>query len=131
MGKRRKCKESDFQFHSAKFSELPLETWVDLFGFVPRRQLVKLLPRIGDRQFAQAIQYFLLKLGQFTLGQLRVIAPREDDMDGCPMVKVHKRVDGEWRKITANLANSPMPENVKNFTQLIFRFFSLVINFLV
>jgi hypothetical protein len=98
------------------FSQLPLENWVDLFGLVPRCQLVKLLPQIDDRHFAEALQYFLQKVGKITLGELSIIPPKRNNPNGRPMVE-NRRVD------RFDLADTPMPGNIKNFCSIYLRFF--------
>jgi hypothetical protein len=57
---------------------LALENWADLLPFVPRNQLVKIVKQLGDRQFAKILQFFLTKVGQITLGHLRIVAPRKE-----------------------------------------------------
>jgi hypothetical protein len=97
------------------FSQLPLENWVDLFGLVPRRQLAKLLPQIDDRHFAEALQYFLQKVGKIKLEYLRIVPPDGNNWDDGP------KVANGWAE-TLDLADTQMPENIKNFGLIILRF---------
>jgi hypothetical protein len=92
-------------FNIFTFSDLPLETWTDLFGFLPRTQLVALLPRIDDRKFASFLQFFLVKCGKVTLDNLTI----KSYGDGPGFV----RKFGYGRKFP--LADVSMPENIKNF----------------
>jgi hypothetical protein len=87
-----------------------LETWVDLFGFVPRLQLLELLPQINDRHLAEAVQYFLLKCGKVTLGNLRIDAP------------LYYEVNGRWMVQKFMCPDVPMPRNIKNFRLIYLRY---------
>jgi hypothetical protein len=60
---------------------------VDVFGFVPRLQLVELLPQIEDRHFAEAMQYFLQKVGNITLENLCINTPIYYEVNGRLMVQ--------------------------------------------
>jgi hypothetical protein len=95
-----------------------LETWVELFGFLPRLQLVDLLPQINDRHLAEAVQYFLLKCGKITLGNLRIDAP------------LYYEVNGHGRRMVQKVLapDTPMPGNIKNFRLIYLRFFYTVHN---
>jgi hypothetical protein len=92
------------------FSDLPLETWTDVFGFLPRSQLVAFSPHIHDRQFAYVLQFFIHKCGQITLGNLHIT----------------KLTNGNGRIVANNeflpLAEGPIPSNVLNFKEIIIRF---------
>jgi hypothetical protein len=89
-----------------------LENWVDLFGFVPRQQLAKLLLQVGDYQFSTILQYVLNEVGQITLGNLHILVPKEDGANG-PIVKVPKQIG--WHIQQANLLDVPMPKNITHF----------------
>jgi hypothetical protein len=41
---------------------------------VPTQQLVKLVSRIADRQFASILQFFLHEYARFTLGHMELVA---------------------------------------------------------
>jgi hypothetical protein len=88
-----------------------LENWVDLFGSVPREQLVELLPQIDDRQFAKVLQFFLNKCGQITIGSLSIWK----DEEGAIIAS-----NSYYRKLP--LADVPMPSNINNFQQITIRF---------
>jgi hypothetical protein len=116
------------------FSQLPLENWADLLPFVPRRQLVKIVKQLGDRQFAKILQFFLSDLCQITLDHMRIVAPRRNDPnpngDG-PIVEVRKEMPqfySSWGMqrppcdLETNLPEGPMPNNVKDFKLIELRF---------
>jgi hypothetical protein len=107
-------------FNIFTFSDLPLETWTDLFGFLPRTQLVALLPRIDDRKFASFLQFFLVKCGKVTLGDLRIT---KSYGNGPACV----RRLGQYN-MELPLADVPMPENVKNFQGIELKFAFLPVN---
>jgi hypothetical protein len=88
-----------------------------LFGFLPRTQLVALIPQIDDRKFASFLQFFLIKCGKVTLGDLRIT---KSYGNGPAFVR---RLGHYGRELP--LADAPMPENIKNFKsiQLKFAFF--------
>jgi hypothetical protein len=110
------------QFHSKKNSHLPLENWVDLFGFLPRRKLVQLLPQICDREFAEAIQYFLLKIGKITLSHLAIFPPRQSDGNGRPKME---NICTE-QQVEMAQADTTMPGNIKDFLSIRLRFIPLI-----
>jgi hypothetical protein len=83
-----------------------LENWVDLFGSVPREQLVELLPQIDDRQFAKVLQFFLNKCGQITIGSLSI----GKDEEGAITARSNFR--------NLPLADVPMPSNINNFRNI-------------
>jgi hypothetical protein len=90
---------------------------VELFGFVPRLQLLGLLPHIDDCHLAEAMQYFLLKCGKVTLGNLRIDTPLYYEVNGRWMVQKFLEPDG------------PMPRNIKNFRLIYLRFSFIHNNF--
>jgi hypothetical protein len=91
------------------FSDLPLENWTDIFGFLPRPQLVELVPHINDRQFIKPIIFFLNKCGEVTLGKFRI-------WKGPVIIQL----DRHHRELP--LADVPMPMNTKNFTKILIKF---------
>jgi hypothetical protein len=114
---------------------LPLENWADLLPFVPRRQLVEIVKQLNDRQFASILQFFLTKVGQITLGHLRIMVPGpwHNDPSGCggPIVEVRTQMP-PWRfqwdvppppsDLETKLPEGPMPNNVKDFKLIELRF---------
>jgi hypothetical protein len=94
------------------FSELPLETWTDVFGYLPRSQLVTFFPHIDDRQFSRVLQFFLHKCGQITLGRLHI---RTSSNGNGPVVVLQNN-----RELP--LAEGPIPPNVVNFKEIRIRF---------
>jgi hypothetical protein len=68
---------------------------------------------IGDRQFVSFVQFFLHKLGEVTLEQLRI---RLSENGNGPIVIVNR----EDRELP--LADVPIPKNIKNFESIIIRF---------
>jgi hypothetical protein len=103
---------------------LPLENWVDLFGFVPRRQLVKLVPQIFDPYFVEVLQYFLQKVGNITLDFFRIVPPERNDPNGRPMVEI-PGILWPYRTKKIKLADAPIPDNIKNFRSIHLRFFPI------
>jgi hypothetical protein len=131
------------QFNISPFcSDLPLETWVDLFYFLSRLQLMQLVtvkkcgiylkiniffqipPRrrrrgkrcrltIEDRQFVSFVQFFLHKCGEITFGRLHIRSSRNRNEQ---IVIVNE----EDRELP--LAVVPISENVKNFESIRLRF---------
>jgi hypothetical protein len=99
--------------YSSFFSDLPLETWTDVFGFLPRSQLVAFSPHICDRQFASFIQFFLHKCGQIILGKLHIRNPT--NVNGPIVVLNH-----QYQLLP--LAEGPIPPNVVNFKEIRLRF---------
>jgi hypothetical protein len=93
------------------FSDLPLETWTDVFGFLPRSQLVAFSPHIHDRQFARVVQFFLHKCGQITLGNLHITTSQNGNE---PIIAQNGR--------SYPLADVPIPSNVVNFKEIRLRF---------
>jgi hypothetical protein len=81
-------------------------------AFVPRSQLGNVVSQIGDRQFAYIIQSFLHDpLRKITIGEMEIIPPRSNVSSDQPMVKVD-------RNAATNMADWPMPANIKNFVQI-------------
>jgi hypothetical protein len=105
-----------------------VETWTELFGFVPRAQLKQLVPHIGDqcqqtigdRQFVSFVQFFLHKCGEVTLGlgQLYIYSSNGNNAT-APIIM--NKINGEKMP----LADVPIPENVKNFKSIKIRFILL------
>jgi hypothetical protein len=124
-------KPSNFPTFTTFFSELPLENWADLLPFVPRLQLVEIVKQLNDHQFAKILQFFLTEVGQITLDNLRIVAPRENDPNGGgPIVEVRKKVPPFRAQLVVlppsdletNLPEGPMPTNIKNFKRIELRF---------
>jgi hypothetical protein len=101
-------------------SELPLENWADLLPFVPRRQLAKLLLQINNCQFITILHYVLYEVGQITLCELRILAPKVNSAIVGPIVEVH-RVG--WQILQTKLPDEPIPTNIRNFDNIRLRFF--------
>jgi hypothetical protein len=98
-----------------------LENWADLLPFVPRRQLVALLFKLDDRQFAIILQYCLNEVGHVTLGHLRIIL--ENYASYRPILEVTKMIGGSVLLFTSlSMPDEPIPKNVHNFNSLTFRF---------
>jgi hypothetical protein len=101
--------------------QLPKETWFDLLAFVPRHQLGKIAPQVGDRKFAAILQPFLHNYREITLGYIRIDRPGPKDASGRLNVRA-------WPKFTvwydqgehANLVlpNVEMPANTKDFLMI-------------
>jgi hypothetical protein len=98
-----------------------LENWTDLFGFVPRPQLVDLLPKIDDRKFASVVQFFLNKCGEITFGKLEIKERYDNGNSTAYMEK-----DYGYGQVVP-LADAPIPENVKTFKAIHLRFFRTII----
>jgi hypothetical protein len=94
-------------------------------ALVPRRQLVKLVSQISDRQFTEVIQFYLHKVGQISFGAIKIIPPAVD-ATGRPMVQTETEEDPFKQLIFCgpkiDMADGPMPGNVKNFKTLHLRF---------
>jgi hypothetical protein len=99
-----------------------LETWVDVFGFLPRSSLVQLIPQIKDRKFASILQFFLYKCGQVTLEWLRIKSSW--DAYGPAIVQKNKDL---FSTLDFPLAQGPIPPNVKNFRGMRLRFGHIII----
>jgi hypothetical protein len=112
-------------FYNNFISQLPLENWTDLLPLVPRHQLVEIVKQLGDRQFAKILQFFLTEVGQITLRHLRIVTPRQNGPNGGgSIVEVRKEMLhwGEPPDLETNLAEGPMPKNVKDFKLIKLRF---------
>jgi hypothetical protein len=98
---------------------LPLETWADIFGFLPRPQLGELVPQIGDWHFALKAQYYLHEFGRITLGDLHITKSTSwiDKKNGRPIVKLCNYGDYEYRYFGWDFswADVPIPKNITNF----------------
>jgi hypothetical protein len=95
-----------------------LETWFDWLGFVPRQQLSKIVPNIGDRKFASIVQKFLHEYGEVTINWIEIVAPYEEDPDGHPRV----RTTQNDRPLRFEMSEVQMPANIKNFDTFQLRF---------
>jgi hypothetical protein len=100
---------------------LPLETWVDMFGFLHRPQLAELVPQIGDWHFATKAQYYLHECGQITLGDLDIRRTTSwINRDGPPIVKFYEyNYQTGWE---FPMADVPMPNNIIDFKTIHIRF---------
>jgi hypothetical protein len=86
-------------------------------GFVPRRQLVKIVSKIHNRQFVKILRFFLHKCGEVTLGKMEITAPDYEFEIERPFVWAVKR------HVKYLLPpDVPMPGNVKSFKSIEFRF---------
>jgi hypothetical protein len=107
-------------------SELPLENWANKLASVPRHQLVELVSQIRDRQFTEVIQFYLHKVGEITFGAIQIIPPVVGGAFGRPMVQTETEEDPLeqliFRGPKIDMADGPMPGNVKHFKTLHLRF---------
>jgi hypothetical protein len=90
-----------------------------MLAFVPRHQLGKIVPKIGDRKFASIIQKFLHEYGEIMIDYIKIVAPYEEDPSGP-----HPRVRA-WqndRALRFEMAEAQMPANIKTFDYLELRF---------
>jgi hypothetical protein len=103
---------------------LPLETWADIFGFLPRRQLAEIVPEIGDWHFAERAQYFLHECSKITLDSLEIRRSSSWINRKVPIVKLYDDDDDEEHKTGWEfpLADVPIPKNIKNFKYIHIRF---------
>jgi hypothetical protein len=101
-----------------------LETWVDVFGFLPRSYLANLIPQIRDRKLALILQFFLNKCGQVTLEWIRIKSSW--NTYGSAIVQKDKDL---FSKLNLPLADGPIPPNVKNFRGMRLRFGHIFIIF--
>jgi hypothetical protein len=103
------------------FRLLPLETWTEIFGFLPRPQLAELVPEIGDWRFAEKAQYYLHEFGRITLGDLYIRRSISwiNRKNGIPIVKlcaedeITYKPDWEYP-----LADVPIPKNIIYFRSI-------------
>jgi hypothetical protein len=102
-----------------------LENWADLLPFVPRRQLVALLFKLGDPQFASILQYCLNEVGHITIDYLRIRAPKENYAIHGPIVEVTKIIRRN-NYLETPIPDEPIPKNVHNFYSLMFRFLDII-----
>jgi hypothetical protein len=98
-----------------------LETWTDVFGFLPRSQLVAFSPHIHDRQFARVVQFFLHKCGQITLGNLHITTPANLHYITTSTYGNGPIIEKDYRQLLP-LATGPIPSNVVNFKEIRLRF---------
>jgi hypothetical protein len=92
-----------------------------LLPFVPRRQLVKIVSKIHNRQFAKILQFFLHKIGEVTLGEMEITEPDDEFEIERPLVRAVKR------HVKYLLPDVPIPGNVKSFKSIEFRFTCCII----
>jgi hypothetical protein len=104
---------------------LPLETWTDIFGFLPRPQLAELVPQIGDWHFASKAQYYLHGCGRITLGELHISRSTSwiNRKTGTPIVKLCNDYDDEHQYFGWDfpMADVPIPKNIINFEYIFIR----------
>jgi hypothetical protein len=94
-----------------------------VLAFVPRRQLGKIVPQIGDRQFAGIAQSFLHDEvdNKITLGNIWIYGPHELNGEDRPRLegwpKLAQWHNEPWRTLSRllTLPNVSMPGNVKDF----------------
>jgi hypothetical protein len=109
---------------------LPTETWTDVFGFLSRPKLAKLVPHISNWHFAKKAQFFLHECGKFTIGNLLILIRWPVNKPGPITRKVMifrdfcELIFPECRGLPLP-ADMPMPENITNFTGIYFRFTNL------
>jgi hypothetical protein len=84
-----------------------------MLAFVPRQQLGKIVPKIGDRRFASILQKFLHQYGEIMINHIQIVAPYEDP-SGHPRVRA--------RQLRFKMAKAQMPANIKNFKCFELRF---------
>jgi hypothetical protein len=109
----------------ACFRLLPLETWTNIFGFVPRPQLAELVPQIGDWRFAEKAQYYLHEFGRITLGDLHIRRSTSwINRKGIPIIKLCDDDDYEHEYFGWDfpMADVPIPKNITNFEEIHIRF---------
>jgi hypothetical protein len=98
------------------FSGLPTENWNDAFGFLRQALLAQIVPQIGDSYFASKAQFYLHECGKITLGNLEISSkPSEDGNERVPVILKEGRRE-------LQLADVPIPANIKNFRQIRIRF---------
>jgi hypothetical protein len=91
-------------------------------ALVPRRQLGNLGSQIGDRQFARILQLFLHdERREITLGRMEINPPRYNVPNDRPMVQTANN------KYAVDLADWPLPANVKNFNGITLEFVHFLI----
>jgi hypothetical protein len=140
-----------YSYRNIKFSELPLETWTDVFGFVLRSQLVKLLPHIGEEMvqnkfrnntirrgydWARGIVIFSSERHKRTR-QGRICSSTIGDRQFVSFVQFYLHKCGQITLGKFDLTKSqvidqrdwpfpdvPMPTNIKNFKELTIRRFN-------
>jgi hypothetical protein len=83
-----------------------------VFSFLPRVHLAQLVPHIGDRQFVKFINFSLHECGEVTLGRIRIKLPSNGNDDPA-IVQTFRELP---------LGDVPMPDNIKDFTEIRLRF---------
>jgi hypothetical protein len=116
-----------------------METWADVFGFLPRPMLAEFVPQIGHWHFTTKAQYFLHELGKITLGYLDIARSASwMNRNGPPIVKfsdyAHREINWPWYGFSElppaqpiagwefPLADVPIPKNIINFKGIHIRF---------
>jgi hypothetical protein len=89
-----------------------------MLAFVPRYQLGKIVPKIGDRKFASIVQKFLHEYGEITIDRIQIVVPYEEDPGGHPRVRAWQ--NNFWLRF--EMAEAQMPTNIKNFVIFELRF---------
>jgi hypothetical protein len=89
-----------------------------MLAFVPRPQLGKVVPKIGDRKFASIIQKFLHEYGEITIDCIQIVAPDEEDPEHHPRVRTWQN-NRPWK---FEMAEVQMPANIKNLDKFELRF---------
>jgi hypothetical protein len=89
-------------------------------AFVPRYQLAKIVPKIGNPQFARIVQTFLHEYGEITLDKMVIMQPYNEHPNDCPRVRV-------WQKqmhlfVRFKLTDAQIPKNITNFKSIKLRF---------
>jgi hypothetical protein len=104
---------------------LPLETWADIFGFLPRPQLAELVPQIGDWHFATKAQYYMHECGLITLCDMYIRRSTSwiDRKNDRPIVKLcHEHAyEHQYFGWDFPLADVPIPKNIINFEYICIR----------
>jgi hypothetical protein len=88
-------------------------------GFVPRPQLGKIVPKIGDKKFTSITQKFLHEYGEIIIDHIEIVAPNEEDPDD-PHPRV--RAVQNNRPLRFEMAKAQIPANIKSFKCFDLRF---------
>jgi hypothetical protein len=88
-----------------------------MLAFVPRHQLGKIVPQIGDKQFARIAQSFLHNYGQIKLFDIKICQPHKKDPSNRPHLEINSYYDDSepWLSEKMILPDVEMPENIKDF----------------
>jgi hypothetical protein len=87
---------------------------MEIFGFLPRTRLAKIVPQIGNWYFASKAQYCLHEFGKITLGQLSIRRPTNG-----PGTIVANQTEQELQLDDVPM---PIPVNVKSFKEIYIRY---------